>query len=95
MYYVYIMANATNVVIYTGITADLVRRVYEHRENMNPNSFTAQYAVHKLVYYETTNDVHAALAREKQIKSWRRSRKNALIAGMNPDWQDLYPELIK
>ena len=94
-YYVYILANATNVTIYTGITRDLVRRVYEHRHNMDPNGFTARYKVHKLVYFEQTTDVKAALEREKQIKSWNRARKNALVESMNPVWQDLYPGILE
>ena len=94
-YYVYILASATNVTIYTGVTRDLVRRVYEHRHNLDPDSFTARYGVHKLVYYEQTTDVKAALEREKQIKSWKRARKNALVASMNPTWQDLYPGILE
>ena len=94
-YYVYILANATNVTIYTGITRDLVRRVYEHRHNMDPNGFTARYKVHKLVYFEETTDVKAALEREKQIKSWNRARKNALVESMNPVWQELYPGILE
>ena len=94
-YYVYILANATNVTIYTGITRDLVRRVYEHRHEMDPSSFTARYKVHKLVYFEQTTDVKAALEREKQIKSWNRARKNALVESMNPAWQDLYPGILE
>ena len=94
-YYVYILASATNVTIYTGITRDLVRRVYEHRHNLDPDSFTAKYRVHKLVYYEQTTDVKAALEREKQIKSWKRTKKNKLVESMNPTWQDLYPGILE
>ena len=68
-YYVYILSNKLNTVVYTGVTRDLVRRVYEHRNHVDPNSFTAKYDVHKLVYYESTSDVEAAIQREKQIKS--------------------------
>ena len=93
-YYVYILANSTNVTIYTGVTNDLIRRVYEHRHNADPNSFTAKYKVHKLVYFEQTNYVYAALEREKQIKSWKRARKNALVESMNPQWEDLYPSIL-
>jgi putative endonuclease len=93
-YYVYILASATNVTVYTGVTRDLVRRVYEHRHNIDPNSFTAKYKVHKLVYFEETTDVKAALEREKEIKGWRRSKKNALVETMNPKWEDLYPTII-
>ena len=94
-YYVYILANATNVTIYTGVTNDLVRRVYEHRTHADPNSFTTKYHVNRLVYFEQTTDVRAALEREKQIKSWKRARKNVLVETMNPKWEDLYPMLLE
>ena len=93
-YYVYILSSSTNVTIYTGVTNDLIRRVYEHRHEADPHSFTAQYKVHKLVYFEETPDVRVALEREKQIKSWKRAKKNALVETLNPTWQDLYPELL-
>jgi len=93
-YYVYILSSTTNVTIYTGVTSDLIRRVYEHRNHLDPDSFTSKYNVHKLVYFETTNDVKAALEREKQIKRWRRSKKNDLIATINPEWKDLYPTIV-
>ena len=93
-YYVYILASTTNYTIYIGVTNNLIRRVYEHRTHAEPDSFTSQYNVHKLVYFEQTTDVKAALEREKQLKGWRRSKKNALIEKMNPLWKDLYPELL-
>ena len=93
-YYVYIMTSASNYTIYTGITNDIIRRVYEHRNGTDSASFTARYNVRKLVYFEVTPDVRSAIEREKQIKSWSRKRKNALIDGMNPDWHDLYPQLL-
>ena len=93
-YYVYIMANVTNVAIYTGVTNDLIRRVHEHKTNADPGGFTARYSVHKLVYFEETGDVYAAISREKQLKSWSRKRKNRLIESQNPDWHDLYPSLL-
>ena len=93
-YYVYILANATNVAIYTGVTRDLARRVYEHRNHLDPNSYTAKYNIHKLVYFEATSDVKAAIEREKQIKSGNRAKKNALVETMNPKWEDLYPGLL-
>ena len=77
-YYVYILSNSHNTVIYTGITNDLVRRVYEHKQQLDKGSFTAQYNVEKLVYYEQTNNPEAAIAREKQIKSWNRKKKEKL-----------------
>ena len=93
-YYVYILSNATNTTVYTGVTKDLMRRVYEHRKEADPGSFTAKYHVHKLVYFESTSDINAALEREKQIKKWNRARKNRLVESMNPKWQDLYPGLF-
>ena len=93
-YYVYILASTTNYTVYVGVTRDLIRRVYEHRNHLDPNSFTSQYNVHKLVYFEQTSDVRAALEREKQLKGWRRSKKNALIEKMNPEWKDLYPYIL-
>ncbi len=93
-YYVYIMSSTSNYTIYTGVTNNLVRRVYEHRTGADPDGFTTKYAVKKLVYYESTHDVLSAIEREKQIKSWSRKKKNTLIAGINPAWRDLYPELL-
>jgi len=93
-YYVYIMANVTNVAIYTGVTNDLIRRVHEHKTDADPRGFTARYGVHKLVYFEETGDVYAAISREKQLKSWSRKRKNLLIESKNPDWHDLYSTLL-
>ena len=83
-YYVYIMSSTSNYTIYTGVTNNLVRRVYEHRTGADPDGFTTKYAVKKLVYYESTHDVLSAIEREKQIKSWSRKKKNTLIAGINP-----------
>ena len=93
-YYVYILSSATDVTIYTGVTKDLVRRVYEHKHNLDPDSFTARYGVHKLVYYEETTDVRAAIEREKQIKSLCRKKKNRLVETMNPTWEDLYGNIL-
>ena len=93
-YYVYILSNFTNSTIYTGVTNDLLRRVYEHRHNADPNSFSARYKTHKLVFFEDTPDVRTAIEREKQIKSWSRSKKNRLIESKNPTWQDLYPTIL-
>ena len=92
MYYVYILTNQTNVVLYTGVTRDLERRLWEHRHHTDPYSFTAKYEIGKLVYFETTTDVNAALNREKQIKSWSRKKKNQLIESKNPAWDDLFPK---
>ena len=90
--YVYILANDTNVCIYTGVTNDLARRLYEHKNEILPNSFTAKYHVHKLVWFEETGSTLAAIEREKQIKSWNRKRKNRLIESRNPEWKDLSKE---
>ena len=88
MYFVYILSNWNDSVLYIGVTSDLPRRLYEHRNNL-VDGFTKQYNVHKLVYYEYTNDVYSAISREKPLKGWRRSKKDALITKMNPDWHDL------
>ena len=93
MYYVYILANNTRTTIYTGMTNDLIRRVYEHKHHLDPDSFTAKYDVTRLVFYEATTDVRAAIAREKQIKSWNRARKNRLVESMNPQWEDLWESI--
>ncbi len=93
-YYVYILSNDTNVAVYTGVTNDLVRRIYEHKNNLSPKSYTAKYKIHKLVYYETTTDVYSAISREKQIKGHSRKWKNDLIDSINPEWKDLYDTLI-
>lgn len=88
-YFVYILSNKYNTVLYTGITNDLERRVNEHKRKIN-RGFTSQYNVDKLVYFEQTSDVLSAIAREKQIKSWSRKKKNELIESINPEWNDLF-----
>ena len=93
-YYVYILSNRLNTVIYTGVTRDLVRRVYEHKHHLDSDSFTAKYDVTKLVYYESTSDVKAAIEREKQIKGWNRKRKNKLVESRNPSWAELYDTVL-
>ena len=93
-YYVYILSNAHKTVLYTGVTNDLIRRVYEHKEHLDKSSFTSQYNVEYLMYYEVTNNPEAAIAREKQIKGWNRKRKEKLITEMNPEWNDLYGSLL-
>ena len=94
-YYVYILATNDNKVIYTGVTNNIIRRVYEHKNSFDPNSFTSRYHVHKLVYYEYTSDIDAAIEREKQIKSWSRERKNKLINSKNPNWEELYSSILE
>ena len=93
-YYVYILTNATNVAIYTGVTNDLPRRIYEHKNHMDPGSFTARYNITKLVYFEAADTALAAIEREKQIKSWSRAKKNKLVEAQNPEWRDLYATLF-
>ena len=93
-YYVYILTNPSYTVLYTGVTKDLVKRVYEHKKHLDPDSFTAKYNVVKLVYYESTTDVKAAIEREKQIKRWSRKKKDLLIDTMNPQRKDLYPQIL-
>jgi putative endonuclease len=88
-YYVYILTNKRNTVLYTGVTNDLKRQVYEHREKL-VSGFTKKYNVYKLVFYEATESIEAAIQREKQIKGGSRQKKIDLINGMNPGWRDLY-----
>ena len=87
-YYVYLLTNRNNKVMYVGMTNDLRRRVYQHKKKLIPG-FTQKYNVDKLVHYETTTDVRAAIAREKEIKKWRREKKNNLVVAANPEWKDL------
>ncbi len=91
-YYVYILANRAGTV-YTGVTNDLARRVYQHKHRLIPG-FTCRYNIDRLVYFECCSDVHAAIAREKQIKGWRRSKKVELVDSFNPGWQDLGSEWV-
>ena len=86
------MTNKNDSVLYTGVTSDLKRRIFEHREGFG-GGFTGKYVIRKLVYYEITTDVHSALAREKQIKAGSRKRKVELINSMNSEWKDLYDDL--
>jgi putative endonuclease len=90
-YYVYLLTNWNNRVMYVGVTNDLNRRVYEH-QNKLLKGFTDKYNISKLVYFEETTDVRAALTREKEIKKWRRQKKNDLVLRMNPAWKDLTEE---
>lgn len=85
------MTNWNNRVLYTGVTNNLERRLYEHRNKIN-KCFTEKYKINKLVYYEYADDIKSAIEREKQIKSWRREKKNKLVASMNPEWKDLSEE---
>ncbi|HOZ45418.1 MAG TPA: GIY-YIG nuclease family protein [Candidatus Hydrogenedentes bacterium] len=87
-YYVYLLTNKNDRVMYVGVTNDIDRRIYEHKAKM-VRGFTAKYNVNKLVYYEEFGDVRDAIAREKQIKKWRREKKNGLVVACNPEWKDL------
>ncbi len=87
-YYVYILANWNNKVIYTGMTNNLERRLYEHKNKLN-DGFTKKYNVNKLVYYEQMSNVEDTIQREKEIKKWRREKKDKLINTLNPEWKDL------
>ena len=91
-FYIYIMSNKNNTVLYTGVTNDLRRRVYEHKDQMI-EGFTKKYHITKLVYYEILRDAETAITREKQIKGGSRQKKVGLIEGINPQWKDLYEEL--
>ena len=92
-YYIYLMTNKHNTVLYTGVTNDLIQRIYEHKEK-SIAGFTKKYNVNKLVYYEIFVDVNSAITREKQIKAGSRQKKIDLINSMNPQWRDLYDGLL-
>ena len=92
-YFVYILTNINNKVLYTGVTNDLSRRVWEHKEKL-VDGFTKKYNLKKLVYCEETGKIEEAIAREKQIKGWLRKKKNLLIESTNPGWKDLAEELV-
>lgn len=92
---IYIVTNKNNSTLYTGVTSDLKTRVYQHKNKLFPKSFTAIYNLHKLVYYEVFHNIEEAIAREKQIKGGSRKKKEALINMFNPEWNDLYDEVLK
>ncbi len=91
--YVYILTNIRNTVLYTGVTSNLVKRIYEHKNKMI-DGFTKKYNLQKLVYYEVFDDISNAIIREKQIKGWLRSKKISLIDNFNSEWVDLYPTIL-
>lgn len=91
-YYIYILSNK-NSTLYIGVTSDLVKRIYEHRNNLF-DGFTKKYKIHSLVYFEIVNDINSAISREKQLKDWHRQWKIDLIKSMNPNWKDLYDNII-
>jgi putative endonuclease len=90
--YVYIMSNWNNTVVYVGVTSNLKARAYQHKSKQT-KSFSHRYNTKKLVYYEVFEDMYNAISREKEIKGWRREKKDKLIHSMNPGWRDLYEEL--
>ena len=94
MYFIYFLTNKTNRVLYIGVTRDLKRRYYEHKSEQ-VEGFTKRYHVHKLVYYEVFHDPLTAIEREKQLKGWRREKKNDLVESKNPQWEDLAERLFK
>ena len=88
MYFVYMLTNWDDSVLYIGVTGNLPKRLYEHRSGL-VEGFTKKYNVHKLVYFEQTGDVYSAISREKQLKKWSRMKKNMLVNSVNPQWRDL------
>ncbi len=92
-YYTYILASRKNGTLYVGVTSDLLKRIYEHKQNLI-DGFTKKYNVHTLMYYEVHNDIREAITREKQIKKWNRRWKMRLIEEMNSEWRDLYYEIV-
>jgi len=92
-FYIYILTNFTNTTLYTGVTNDLVKRAFQHKDKTT-KGFTSKYNINKLVYYEIFDDPENAIAREKQIKAGSRQKKIDLICNLNPDWKDLYDDLI-
>ena len=92
-YYIYMLSSRNNKVLYVGMTNNLQRRMYEHKHHL-VEGFTDKYNVTKLVYFEETSDVNAAIEREKQLKKWRREKKNKLIESMNPNWNDLSDDWV-
>jgi putative endonuclease len=93
-YYVYILASKKHGTLYIGVTNDLIKRSFEHKNDL-VEGFTKKYGVHQLVYFEQTSDVNSAITREKQIKKWRRRWKIELIEEKNPEWKDLFLDLVK
>lgn len=93
-YYTYILSNSSNNVLYVGVTNNLVRRYLEHKNKVNPNSFSARYSVNKLVHFECFSSIKDAIAREKQLKTWHRPWKENLIRTNNPTWDDLSPSIL-
>ena len=94
MFYVYLLASRKDGTLYIGVTRDLVRRTYQHKEKLVPG-FTSRYDIRRLVWFEVYDDPTNAIEREKELKKWRRAWKIALIETDNPEWNDLYPEITR
>ena len=92
-YYVYMLSNEYNTVLYIGVTNNLIRRVYEHKNKL-VDGFTKKYNLNKLVYYETTENINSAIEREKQLKKYSRAKKNKLVDKFNKYWKDLYEDIL-
>ncbi|QDP02000.1 GIY-YIG nuclease family protein [Thalassotalea sp. PS06] len=90
---IYIVTNKENTVVYIGVTSNLPQRIYQHREKLVAG-FASKYSLSKLVYFELFDDMVNAISREKQLKKWSRAWKDELIGSSNPDWRDLYPEIL-
>jgi putative endonuclease len=93
LFFVYLLASCKNGTLYVGVTSDLIKRVHQHKEGL-ADGFTKQYGVKTLVWFESTDSVEAAIHKEKQMKNWKRDWKIKLIEERNPEWKDLYPELL-
>ena len=93
-FYVYILCSKRNGTLYTGVTSNLITRVYEHKKNL-ADGFTKKYSVHLLIWYEVHQSAESAITREKQIKAWKRAWKLRLIEASNPEWDDLYEDICK
>ena len=92
---IYFLTNKHKTTLYLGVTSDLIRRIQEHKNKIYPNSFTAKYNLEYLVYYESFGRVEEAIMMEKQIKKWRREKKDTLINSMNPEWDDLWEKEVR
>ncbi|MCL7754841.1 GIY-YIG nuclease family protein [Polaribacter sp. Z022] len=88
--FIYILTNKNNTTLYVGVTNNIITRIQQHKDNINPKSFTARYNLHKLVYYEAFQEIGDAIAREKQLKGGNRAQKVGLIESINPNWKDLF-----
>jgi putative endonuclease len=93
-YYIYILTNKSDNLYYTGVTNNIIRRIYEHKNKLI-EGYTSRYNLNIFVYYEEYNDVNQAIAREKEVKDWRREKKRELILSLNPEYKDLYDDFVK